>query len=80
MIRKIFLYFKYYRTLKCIYSEMSEKYNMPLSEARKRVFNSWIMDMLEDPDMVYEMLYHYDAKVWAKMIIEDYFPGDKIND
>ena len=38
------------------------------------------MDMLENPDMVYEMLYHYNAKVWANMIVEDYFSGDKIND
>ena len=56
------------KTLQFVAEEISENYNVDISEARAIVENSFLPEILEEmPDYVQ----HYTADYWAKEIMED---------
>lgn len=78
-MKNILYFIKYHKTLKYISERISELYNIPLKEAKKNVRTSWLIDILDDEEMVYEYIFHYDIDIICKMIMQNYFPGDKID-
>ncbi len=56
------------KTLQYVIEEISQKYNVDISEACVIVESSFFPEMLEEmPDYVH----HYTAEYWAKEIMED---------
>lgn len=56
------------KTLQFVAEEISENYNVDISEARAIVEKSFLPEMLDEmPDYVQ----HYTADYWAKEIMED---------